>query len=445
MALALTCAACASPLPPLPAPRPLGGALETSASGASGSTTEFQQPVGELTLPAALAAALQASPKLEAYNWQIRADEARVLQAGLLPNPEVALEAENFAGSSSFGGYNSAETTLFLGQLIELGGKREGRQRVALLDRELSGWDYEAARLDVLTDTTQRYVLALAARERLTLTEETLRWSRGLLSATRRGDRAGAESAVEEARASVVVARMEVEQSQRSVALQAAEDALASSWAGTPQFTSLDGRLDEILELPPLERLSAAIAENPDLARWATEVSRRAAQRELARAEATPDVVAGVGVRQFSESGDTALVLGVEVPLPLFDRGQGTHDAALAETMRARALSRDAQLALSRSLISSYSAAQSAYAYARAIEKRVFPQAKAALEGAQEAYRKELVHVVDVLDAQRALFEARTEHLDALERYHIARAELERLVGSPLTALGTAGASPPGP
>jgi cobalt-zinc-cadmium efflux system outer membrane protein len=395
----------------------------------------FVEPEGVLALQTALAAALRNSPRLQGFDWQVRADEARALQAGLLPNPTVVIEGENFAGSGAFGGYDAAETTIFLGQLVQLGGKRAKRRRVAMLDRELSGWDYEAARLDVLTETTQRFVVALAARERLALARETLRVARESLEATRARVRAGAASTIEEARSGVVVATLEVEQARREVELEAARKALASSWAGEARFTVLQGQLEEVRSLPPLERIAAALRSNPDLARWATELSKREAGVALARAGAIPDVTAGLGVRHFNQTNDAALVFGVEVPLPLFDRNQGTRGAMQADAQRVRAMARASRLSASRALIGSHAAALAALETARAFEARVLPQAKAAYERTQDAYRRGLFRLVDVLDSQRILFAARTEYVNALERYHTARAELERLAGTPLDEL----------
>lgn len=430
--------ACTTPLSPLPAARPLGRELMTSSpetARPAAPAEPFAEPEGDLALRTALAAALRNSPRLQGFDWQVRADEARALQAGLLPNPTLAIEGENFAGSGRFDGYDAAETTVFLGQLVELGGKRAKRRRVAMLDRALSGWAYEAARLDVLTETTQRFVAALAARDRLALAGEMLRVARESLDATRTRVRAGAASSIEEARSEVAVSTMEAEQTRRRIELEAARQALASSWAGQPRFAKLQGRLDRVRPLPPLERIAATLRDNPDLARWGAEVSKREAGIDLARAGAIPDVTAGLGVRHFNETDDAALVFGIEVPIPLFDRNQGARRAAQADADRARAMARAARLSLSRSLIASHSAARAAFGNAHAFEARILPQAESAYERTKDAYQRGLFRFVDVLDSQRTLFGARAEYVNALERYHMARAELERLCGTPLDQL----------
>lgn len=429
-------AGCTAPLTPLPSPRSLGQGLEPARRPNLAPRGEtFLEPQGNLSLPDALSAALLNSPRLAAFDWRVRADEARALQAGLLPNPTLVIQGENFGGGGGFGGYKAAETTVFLGQLVELGGKRAKRRRVALFERELSGWNYEAARLDVLTETTKRFVAALAANERLTLTDEILRISRESLKATKARVRAGAASSIEEARSEVVVATIEVGSDRLRVELEAARQTLASSWTGKATFESLEGDLALLRELPTLERISNALSENPDLARWASEVSKREAATELARAGAIPNVTAGLGIRHLNDTDDAALVFGIEIPLPLFNRNQGAKAAALAETHRARALQRDTQLVLTRALIASHATALGAQGNARSLAERVLPQAEQAYRRTEEAYRKGLFRFVDVLDAQRTLFSARTEYINALEQFHTAAAELERLVGTSLEDL----------
>lgn len=428
---------CTAPMTPLPPPRPLGAKLQAlSPANVERREGLAEEPSGDVALRDALAASLRQSPALESFAWQVRADEARTLQAGLPPNPIFGIEGENFAGSGDFGGYDAAETTVFLGQLVELGGKRAKRREVAMLERDLSGWDYEAARLRVLGETTGRFVSVLAAQERLSLARELLRLAGESLEAIRVRIRAGAASPVEEARSKVELATLEVQLARRERELEAARRQLSSSWGTTsPAFSSVAGDLSALRELPSLERIQAELGANPEVARWATENARRGATLALARAKAIPDVTAGLGVRRLEESNDSALVFAVEVPIPVFDRNQGATAAALAEVHRSRALGRARQLELSRALVAAHAEASGGYEQARSLREDVLPQAQTAYSGTRDGYRRGLFRYVDVLDAQRTLFEARGEYVNSLERYHAASAQLERLVGTPLEDL----------
>ena len=90
---------------------------------------------------------------MRAFSWEVRAGEARALQASLVPNPEIELEIEELKTSGDGGtGLGYAEYVISVAQAIELGGKRAKRMRLAEAERDLAAWDYEAKRVDVLTE-----------------------------------------------------------------------------------------------------------------------------------------------------------------------------------------------------------------------------------------------------------------------------------------------------
>lgn len=132
------------------------------------------EPTGPLTLSEAIAVVLLRNPDLAVFAWEVRAAEARLLRAGLLPNPAIGLEFEDVGGSGVASGFDSTETTLALSQVIEFGGKRMKRRGLAATDRDLRIWDYEAKRVDVLTAVAAAYVEVLADQQRLALARETV-------------------------------------------------------------------------------------------------------------------------------------------------------------------------------------------------------------------------------------------------------------------------------
>jgi cobalt-zinc-cadmium efflux system outer membrane protein len=71
-------------------------------------TIQDEAPQRGLTLRDALALAVKQSPDLASFSWEIRAREARALQAGLRPNPTFSAELENIGGSGPRGAIESA-------------------------------------------------------------------------------------------------------------------------------------------------------------------------------------------------------------------------------------------------------------------------------------------------------------------------------------------------
>ena len=429
---------------PLPERRPLGAEFTTYeaaippapkrpalAAAPTGSTSH--DPTGALTLRQSLALALQHSPDLASFSWEVRVREARVLQAGLFPNPEVGLELENFAGSGPFRGFGGTETTVQLGQLIELAGKRLKRRRVAALERDLASWDYEIRRLEVFTEVVQAFVDVDAAQERLSLAEELLRLAEEALAAVAKQVKAGGTSPIEEIRAQVAASTARVERRRAVAELAVNRSRLVATWGSTHAiFDRVVGDLYVLQTPPPFEVLVSRVTQNPDLARWIQEVELREAVVRLEEARKIPDVTAAGGVRQFSENNDAALVFGVSVPLPLFDRNQGAREASRRAVVKARHERRAVEVRVGAAVDVAYRKLEASFEEVEALRDQVLPQAEEAYQGVREGYLRGLFRYVDVLDAQRTLFELRGRQLDALRSYHSTVADLERLTGEPL-------------
>src|SRR5690349_17663981 len=108
-------------------PRGLSRAVAGAALVLSIAGPAWAQSASVLTLPEALARAEAQAPALTAAKAAVDAARGRTEQAGYMPNPQARLEVENFSGSGLYSGLDFAETTLAIGQTIELGGKRESR------------------------------------------------------------------------------------------------------------------------------------------------------------------------------------------------------------------------------------------------------------------------------------------------------------------------------
>jgi len=395
-----------------------------------------EEPTGVLTLRQALALALLRNPELASTAWEVRAGEARTLQAGLLPNPEVGVEVENFAGSGEFRGVDAAETTITLGQVIELGGKRLRRARVAALERDLAVWDYEATRLNVFTATTKAFVEVLSAQAQLALHEELVRLAEQVLRTVTARVQAGQVSPVEETRARVALSTNRIALERAGRVLVAAREHLTATWgSAAPAFERVEGALEPLVPIPSAERLAQRIRQNPDIARWVAEMAQRQATVALEEARRIPNVTANGGVRRLNETRDTALIMQLTLPIPLFDRNQGALLAARYQLARAGEERRTAEVRVLTELAATYAELSSAFAEATALQNDVLPGAQSAFEAFSEGYRQGKFGFLDVLDAQRTLFEARGRYIEALTAYHQAVADMERLIGEPLGAV----------
>jgi cobalt-zinc-cadmium efflux system outer membrane protein len=394
------------------------------------------EPTGPLTLSEAIAVVLLRNPDLAVFAWEVRAAEARLLRAGLLPNPAIELEFEDLGGSGVASGFDSTETTLALSQVIELGGKRMKRRGLAASDRDLRIWDYEAKRVDVLTAVAAAYVEVLADQQRLALARETVALAERVFATVVARVEAGKVSPIEKTRSRVELAKAHLAQAKTERQLVTARHRLAATWASTtPSFEKVMGDLDSVVTPPRLQTLVERLSDNPDLARWAAEMSCRQRAVSVARAAAVPDVTVTAGVRHLAETNDVAAVAALSVPLFIFDNKQtGIQEAEIGVTQGMQ-LRQAAEVKVRLALVETYQRLQTAYVEIQAFRDAVLPSARIAFDAVSEAYRIGKLGALDLLDSQRTLFEARRQHVEALAAYHQAVAAVERLIGGPFKAL----------
>ncbi|MBY0278702.1 TolC family protein [Candidatus Binatia bacterium] len=237
-------------------------------------------------------------------------------------------------------------------------------------------------------------------------------------------------SPVEEGRAKVLLSQVQIEREIRARALDEARIALATSWGGTqPDFAAVSGAFSTVRGPEPLEQLWLEIERNPDLARWASELAQRAASLALAEAKAIPDVTVSLGGRYYQDEQSAGVIALFSVPLPVFDRNQGAIQAAEARLAVAKVEQRVTEITVRSAVARSYQALLAAYRQALELRDRTLPEAETVFRGAQDAYARGLFRYIEVLDAQRTLFQLRAAYVDALLAYHTQITDIARLTG----------------
>jgi len=391
---------------------------------------EIAEPNDFLTLRQALALTVINNPELKVFSLEIRAAQARQLQAGLWPNPEVDIEAENVGGTGELSGFDGAETTIQLSQLIELGNKSQKRKKVASLEKQLAGADYNTKRLEIFSEATKAFILVLKAQEKLQLSNELLKLSEeSFETVTKRVD-AGKDSPVERTRASVALANIKISNREAQREIEYKRKQLASFWGQEkPLFKEAAGDLYSIEQLPTLANLTDQLQQNPEYARWEAEIRKNQAVLDLEKSKATGDITIGAGLRRFNETDDNAFVFGVSIPLPISDRNQGSKRKAAYNLAKSREEKRAAWLKLQNEFNQTYKELENSYSQATSLRDEVLPAAIEMFNAATTAYQEGKVDYLNVLDAQRTLFEAKGQYIEALSAYHNTKAAVQRLIG----------------
>lgn len=379
-----------------------------------------------LTLGEALARAQQHAPAILAAEANLRAADAGIEVAGLLPNPTITVEAENVLGSGRYAGFGGAEKTYALSMPLELGGKRAARVQLARAERAYAGASADLTKTDVALRTTLAFIALAASERRLAAAQTGRDLAERAAFAARERVRTGKASPIEEQRAEVlrVNAGVKATQAARAVDTAAAVLARLAGVASPPAIAA--PWFDSTGTGPAREQL----AQSLPLVVADAQVAAAQARVHSAQRARIPDVNLSVGTRRYGETGDSAAVFSLSVPLPLFNRSGAEIARARAELDKVQAeragVKADIDLALG--------AAQGALADAcAAAEAAAGPALAAAGEAARIArigYAEGKFTQLELLEAERSLAETREAAINALAAYHEAHARVAQLQGS---------------
>jgi cobalt-zinc-cadmium efflux system outer membrane protein len=394
----------------------------------SGRAAKAVESEGPLTLQAALTLALSSNADLSAARYELSAVEASVAQAGVLPNPSLGIQMQDTRR-------DTRERTVQLSQPFELGGKRAARVQAAERGRDAAGADLSAKQAEVRATVITTFFDVLAAQERMRLAQESAKLAQRATTVAANRVIAGKVSPVEETRARVAETGVRLELLQAKSDLTSARKRLSATWGSLmPRFGQAEGELQTLPALPEPSVLAGRLSSAPAFARARFEVDRRQALERLERSRRIPDVTVSLGVNRNEELGRNQAIVGVSVPLPIFDTNRGNVLEALRRTDKARDELLATETRLGGELAQAFERLSTSRQEADALQNEVLPGAQSAYEAATTGFEFGKFGFLDVLDAQRTLLQAKSQYLRALSEAHRAGAEIDRILGEPSAA-----------
>lgn len=392
-------------------------------------TSRITEPAAPLTLKSALDLALGANAELSAAGRELEAVAATIIQAQVRPNPGISASIEDTRRATR-------TTTLQLNQPIELGGKRAARIEVAERGRDAASAERDAKWADIRAAVMTAFFDVLVSQERQRLTLSSVDLAQRATTAASRRVAAGKVSPVEETKARVAEAGARVELTQARSELATARKRLAATWGNPmPRFERAEGQVETLPSLPALTDLITRLANAPSLLRARIEIDRRQALADVERSRRVPDVTVSLGAKRNEELGLNQAILGLSLPIPVFDRNQGNLLEALRRTDKARDELTATEVRLGVELAQAHERLNAARQEAELLQKDILPGAQSAYDAATKGFELGKFNFLDVLDAQRTLFQAKSQYWRALSEAHRAAAEIERVLGdaAPIT------------
>ena len=371
------------------------------------------------------------SPRVAALQAEVARAQGLAEQARARPNPFINVYAENFAGDLVDNARNQQQTTFQIDQPIELGGKRSARiaaGQAGLVAAQARGLD---GRLAFATELARAYAGAEIADRRIGLAEDEVEEAAANLKVAQTLVGAGKESRLRQVQAETELNTLQADlgnsRAQKTLAL-----ARLSALAGvsTP-FTGVSESL--------LDRLNAKPTSGPIDPLQSTALRVAEAEREVAARQVTvqerlaiPNVTAQLGVRQLRVASGPAVVAGLTVPLPFFDRNRGNIAAAQAELQGAEARAAIVRFDVEANTRAAGILVEAADQRAAAAQ-RTMATAEEGYRLARIAYEAGKSPLIELLAARHSLGAARGVILDAAMARLDARANLARLSGLTIT------------
>ena len=379
-----------------------------------------------LRLEQALERALNANAEIAVALREREAIEGMQAQAATRPNPTLTARVEDTRSATR-------ESFLEISQPIELGNKRNMRIEAADSYYDAASAALALKKAEIEADVITAFYALLAAQQRMQLAADAAEIASRAREAASKQVQAGKLSPVEETRSRMAESSVRIELTQATSALSIARRQLASLWGkAQPDFEQAQGHIGNMAPIPPLKQLYTQLDQAPALRRALLEVDTRQALAAVEKTKATPDIAVTLGTKHSDDLDGSRAVLGLTVPIMVFDQNQGNIHEALSRVDKARAEMAAVRVELETALARAYEQLEAARQAAASYENEILPGAQDAFEAISKGFAFGKFNFHEVLDAQRTLVQAKTQHLDALLQTHQAIADIKRILGDAL-------------
>lgn len=400
-------------------------------------TTFAEEPLGSvLSLSQAITIAERDNKDLKTARYAVDLAQARLLQAGVLPNPRL-----NLSGASDFAFKSSGEYAASVGisQDFPIAGRILRQKDVARVDIELARAEIADAERRLAGEITANVYRVLALDRQLQAREDLAVIDERLAKATRSRYKAAEVSELDVNTVALDLQRLRQEQ----VQLQAERTRLLlalDQQLGRPASSPLSIRepLPSVDTLPSLDAQQAkALASRSDLRLVQLQVDRALADIALVKSKRWEDWSVGLNVQQDritvdgapSQSADRALGLNLTIPLSLKNRTRGLVAEAEANAGQAKARVEALKLDIANQVAIAYAEASSLQGLYKGYRRDLLPVTERNVALAQKGYGQGLVSIVEAVQAQRQQSDLNAASLNALDQYLQALARLRAAVG----------------
>jgi cobalt-zinc-cadmium efflux system outer membrane protein len=368
-----------------------------------------------------LASADKNNPTLQQAAAIVRRSGAEAKQASLYPNPSIGYEGDQMRGGS----YGGGEQGGFVEQTIVLGGKLGLRRSIYEQQQQSDRMAAEAQLARVHNDVAQMFYDALSAQQLVLVRGRLLGVANDAVETAHQLANVGQADSPDVLQAEVEAEQAAIDYSAaQRLFLQKSRSLAVLAGISSVEVSPLDGALDAPPELDPARMVDSMVQQGPTVRQAQQQVAIAEARLKETRREVVPDLQLRAGEQENLEAlaSDPARRTGMQsfasvgIELPLWNRNQGSVQAAQAELDEAREEITRTRLSLrqrAEELAQNYLSAQ---LEAERYRTALLPRARRAYELYLDKYRSMAQAYPQVIVSQRTLFELEVRYIDSLDR-----------------------------
>ncbi|MEW4982038.1 MAG: TolC family protein [Cycloclasticus sp.] len=393
-----------------------------------------------ISLHEAVIKTIEHNPNLQAFDYQLKAQQGRVQQAGLAPSPRLSFQLEDVLGSGNSKGLDSAEATLGISWVLERG-VRQRYVDAAQAGSSLLEAEADMRRLNAAAETARRYIVSLAYQAREANALATILLAQETVKSVSKRVKAGKTPKAELSRAQAELARRKLQREDIDHELLTANRRLAAQWGETvPMFTRVEGDITRLPEVASFASLSSQLSQNPEFSLLLSNQLLKKAELKLTLAQSKPSWLLNAGVRHASNSDDQAFVAGISIPFGERTRNGGRIAEARADLARANSEERSARIRIETALFVIHEKLQHSLHVIETVRGDIIPPLKQAVIDTRRVYALGRYSYLELRSVQEELLAAQNSLLEASVSAQHYIIEIERLTGvrmaQPTTALG---------
>ena len=386
--------------------------------------------LGQLTVDAAVKVALLNNPIIQVIYYDLEIAYADVIQAGILGNPTLSAFV-----------LNSQEDT---GKHTEISIEQNVLDLLLLpLKKKLARAEYQQVKLqvghavlEIIKDTKTAFYVLQANRHMMTLQKDVLKAAEAAAELAERQYKAGNINTLDLASHQVALHDAQLKWMENEAELFSNRENLRKllGLTGASQKLNIEADLSTLPSSDPdlSEVIQTALAQRLDLAVAQQELVILKKALFLARTEAVLDISGSV-VKESTPDEDAHVGPGIELDIPLFDRGQ-----AQVARLKAQLSQSEKQIEVLKQEIRSeiriihnqIDTKRKAVEYYRDI---IIPVHEDVVQASQKEYNFMLLGAYTLLEVKQDEINARRNYILTLRDYWILRTDLEHAGGVELS------------